>query len=151
MPDIGTWLGQHWDSTEHAVSEDFRWFGDLAERAIHGGHPYATQAPAAQPVNLTAAPAATQEEPMSLLDTIRNDIAEVEAKLKDVDEAALGKLNAVMAHPEASVVLNDLAGLASIVGIPEGTIAGVAAGLKTVLSLYAQPAQPQQPEPAVTA
>ena len=149
-PILGRLLAE-WDSAQHAVAEEFRWFGEAAENLVHG-HPYpdATQAPAAQPVNVGTA--TTQEEPMSLLDTIKNDIAEAEAKLKDIDEEALGKLNAVMAHPEASVVLNDLAGLASIVGIPEGTISGVAAGLKTVLSLYAQPAQaPVAPEPVVAA
>lgn len=80
---------------------------------------------------------------MSIITAIRNDIATIDAKLQAVDETALNKLDTVMANPEAAAVLSDLSGLAGIVGIPSGAIAGVAAGLKTLLSLYA-------PDPAAT-
>lgn len=94
---------------------------------------------------------------MSLLDTIKThveaDVAELEGKLKGVDEDALAILNRVLANPETASVLKDLDGLASAVGIPAGTISGVATGLKTVLSLYADdpaaaPAAPVAAAPA---
>lgn len=139
-----------WDHVEHtaeaAAGDVSGWF--------HRDHPYpdAPQAPAVMPVNVEAAPAAQPEEnDMSLLDTIKNDVAAVEAKLEGVDEEALGVLNAVMANPETAGVLKDLGGLAAIVGIPEGTITGVAAGLKTILSLYAQPAATEAPAEPVQA
>lgn len=82
---------------------------------------------------------------MTMFDTLRthveSDVAEIEAKLKGADEEALGWLSAVAANPEAKAALSDLAGLASIVGLPVGTISGVVGGIKTVLSLYAQQAQ----------
>lgn len=144
---------------EEDIKRDFRWFSEHAEHVMHpGDHPYAPLAPAATPVNLTAAPAAQPEEnDMSLLDTIKThveaDVAELEGKLKGVDDAALAVLNRVLANPETASVLKDLDGLATIVGIPSGTIAGVAGGLKTVLSLYADaaPAAPVQPEQPVAA
>jgi hypothetical protein len=98
-----------------------------------------TQTPAKQPATMASATAAaaTKETPMSIITAIRNDIATIDAKLQAVDETALNRLDAVMANPEAAAVLSDLSGLAGIVGIPSGAIAGVAAGLKTLLSLYA--------------
>ena len=137
-----------WDHVEHAAgaaAEDVSgWF--------RRDHPYpdAPQAPAVMPVNVGTAAAAvtTMEDPMSLLDTIKThveaDVAELEGKLKGVDEDALAILNRVLANPETASVLKDLDGLASAVGIPAGTISGVAGGLKTVLSLYAD-------DPAVAA
>ena len=119
--------------------------GDAVRAAL------ATQAPAVMPVNVGTA--TTLEEPMSLLDTLKThvaaDLAEVEGKLKDVDEEALAILNRVMANPETASVLKDLDGLASAVGIPAGTISGVAGGLKTVLSLYAD--DPAAPAPVAAA
>ena len=135
---------------ENPVAEAIDWFHHDHEWIRHGRHA-APETPAPQPVNLTAAAAAAepQEEPMSLLDTIKRDVADVEAKLASVDEDALAKLNTVLANPETADVLSDLAGLGAIVGIPEGTIAGIAGGLKTLLGLYppapAQPDAPQQP------
>ena len=104
-----------------------------------------TQTPAQRPATMASATAAaaTKETPMSIITAIRNDIATIDAKLQAVDETALNKLDTVMANPEAAAVLSDLSGLAGIVGIPSGAIAGVAAGLKTLLSLYA-------PDPAAT-
>ena len=135
-----------WDHVQHtaeaAAVDAVSWF--------HRDHPYpdATQAPASSPVTVNAA--TTLEEPMSLLDTIKThveaDVAELEGKLKGVDEDALAILNRVLANPETASVLKDLDGLATIVGIPSGTIAGVAGGLKTVLSLYAD-AAPAAPAP----
>ena len=142
-----------WDHVEHTAEAAA---GDVSDW-FRRDHPYpdATQAPAAMPVNVGTA--TTLEEPMSLLDTIKThveaDVAELEGKLKGVDEGALAILNRVLANPETASVLKDLDGLASAVGIPAGTISGVAGGLKTVLSLYADepPAQPQQPVAAAPA
>lgn len=83
---------------------------------------------------------------MSLFDTLDKDFADVKAKLQGLDEDALTKVTTVLANPETADVLNDLSGLATAVGIPPGTITGVAQGLKTVLGLYAQP----DPAQAVT-
>ena len=100
-----------WDHVEHtaeaAAGDVSGWF--------HREHPYpdASQAPAVMPVNVGTA--TTLEEPMSLLDTLKThvaaDLAEVEGKLKDVDEEALAILNRVMANPETASVLKDLDGL----------------------------------------
>ena len=111
-------------------------------------HPHrdASQAPAA--TTATVGTTTTTEDHMSLLDSLKNEVASVEAKLQAVDEDALGWLNAVSANPEAKTVLSDLAGLAGVIGLPAGTISGVAAGLKTVLSLYAQQGDGVAPAPA---
>ena len=147
MSDVFGKLLAEWDSAGHAVKGAAEEAAEDVSSWFRREHPYpdASQAPAAMPVNLRTA--TTLEDPMSLLDTIKNGVAEAEAKLEGVDEEALALLKSVTASPEAAVVLKDLGGLASIVGIPEGAITGVAAGLKTLLSLYAQPAAPA-PQPA---
>lgn len=102
---------------------------------------------------------------MSVLDDIEGFIADVRevgpeaiADVKAVGAAAVADLKAVKANPETADVLGDLsklAALAPMVGIPAGAIAGVAGGLKTIISLYdtataaapapAQPVEAQQP------
>ena len=37
MAHIGDWLEEHWDSAEHSVGGDFRWFGEHAEHILHIG------------------------------------------------------------------------------------------------------------------
>jgi hypothetical protein len=130
------------------IRDDFERGVRTAEQHIE--HPFRRHAadaapptPATVPATMKAATAAAppQEDTMPLLDTLKThveaDLAEVEAKLKGLDEAALGKLNTVMANPETADILNDINGLASVVGIPQGAIAGVASGLKVLLGLYA--------------
>jgi hypothetical protein len=141
MPNIAREAAQAvWGEAEHAEEAVSDWFR-------RGDHPYASQAPAAATATVEAAPAAQPpEEDMSLLDTIKNGVAEAEAKLEGLDEEALALLKSVMANPEAAAVMKDLGGLASVVGLPPNVITGAAGALKTVLSLY--PAEPVAEAPA---
>jgi len=150
-------LARDWDRTAHAAREAEQavtgWFepGRHRQAAVQLAQ---SQAPDVHPATVDTAP--TQEEDMSVFDTIKQDIAEAEAKFEGVAEADVAKLKAVMANPETAGVFSDLAGLAAPLGIPAGAISGVATGIKTLLGLYVpqQPAAtvtPEQPAPAPTA
>jgi len=136
-----------WGSAEHAAEEAGHavtgWFERPGHHRQAAIRQLTSQAPDVHPATVDTA---TQEEPMSLFDTLDKDFADVKAKLQGLDEDALTKVTTVLANPETADVLNDLSGLATAVGIPPGTITGVAQGLKTVLGLYAQP----DPAQAVT-
>lgn len=127
-----------------AARREFGWFEDH----LPGRHA-APQQPAPEPdtmVTATAATATQQEEPMSVIDDIEGFISDVKeigpeaiADVKAVGAAAVADLKAVKANPETADVLADLsklAGLASDVGIPVNAIAGIANGLKVLVSLY---------------
>lgn len=147
MPDIFEGLVRDWDRFEHTVAD-------------HLPHHAAPETPASVPATMAAATAAaaTQEEPVSVLDDIEGFISDVKeigpqaiADVKEVGAAAVADLKAVRANPETADILADLgrlAALAPAVGIPAGVIAGVSGGLKTIISLYEQataaPAEPQQ-------
>lgn len=97
---------------------------------------------------------------MSVLDDLEGFISDVKeigpqaiADVKAVGAAAVADLKAVKANPETADVLGDLsklAALAPVVGIPAGAIAGIAGGIKVLVSLYdtatASPAAPVQPQ-----
>lgn len=148
---IGDWLAEHWSEAGHAVE-------DLTARIAAGvrdGHlehrdppslaahiAAASQAPATQPVNLTAAaPAArTEENPVSLSE----DLKAIVTRLDTLGEETVTKAEAIAANPETADVFTDLASLATMAGIPAGVIGQVGAGIKALAGLYAEP-QPAAP------
>lgn len=79
---------------------------------------------------------ATQEDHMSLFDTIENGLAEVKVKFEGIAEEDLALLKRVQANPETAVILRDLDALAVVAGIPQGFISGVSNGLKVLLAAY---------------
>lgn len=114
--------------------------------ATRGGIPAAASpAPAPQPVNLrTTAPTAPKENTMSL----SADLKAFAGRLDTIGEEAVTKLEAVAANPATAEVFDVLHTLTGL-GLDPSIISGVAAGLKTLVSIYApDPAQQAAPAPA---
>lgn len=116
-----------------------------AEFREHTPHHHGTsQAPAPQPVNLTAAAPAAQTEEKTV--SLSEDLTALATRLDTLGEEAVTKAEQVAANPETADVFTDLAALATITGIPAGVIGQVGAGIKALASLYTeQPAAPAQP------
>lgn len=145
-------------SDNDSVMERFEEWAHLRHRNAADAAP---QTPAQQPAKMavaTAAAATQQEESMPFLDDLEGFITDVKeigpqaiADVKAVGAAAVADLKAVKANPETADVLGDLAKLASLapqVGIPADAIAGVARGLKVLVSLYDTVAAAPADQPA---
>lgn len=112
-------------------------FAHEAEEAVFGHHRH-HQTPATTPVNLAPAGAATQGEHMSsFIEDLDNFVTEAKA----IGEDGIAKYKAIKANPETADLVEDLAGLATTVGIPQGFITGVGQALKVLRAAY-------QPDPA---
>ena len=135
MPNFEEEIKRDLGTAERAVAEWFR-------HRDHGE----SQAPAGQPVNLTAAaPAArTMEE---VIMSLSADMHALAARLETIGEETVTKLEAVAANPataEVFAVLHQLTGLS----IDPATITGVANGLKTLVQIYTPDPQPAVAAPA---
>lgn len=144
MASIGEWLEQHWNEAGHAVAElvphhDVR-------RAGEGGW-FDTHHHAASAATATATPtitADTQEDPMNVLSELEQDARALAAKFGTVDKAALEKLDAVTANPEAAIVFEALAQIVHLPVAP-GEISAVTGGLGTILRIL-QPQAAAEPQ-----
>jgi hypothetical protein len=136
MPDI-----------EAEIKRDWRAAEDRMRHLMHHGAPQ----PAAQPPPQQVPHNETQEEHMQLLAEIEDHARQVEGhiaaalqKFQQIDHAALGTLDAILANPETAEVF---ALLGQFTGVAPGSLATGANVLKMTLATLGgqQPAPAQQP------
>lgn len=111
-----------------------------AEFREHTPHHHGTsQAPAPQPVNLTAAAPAAQTEEKTV--SLSEDLKTFVTRLETLGEDVVTQAETVAKNPETAAVLSDLAQLASIAGaagIPAGYITDIARPLAVLVNAYTQ-------------